>query len=67
MLKTPWNRGSSVGVVTMLQAGRSGVQLPTGTKIFLLCSERPDRTLDSPSLLSNGYWAFFSGGRAAGA
>jgi hypothetical protein len=50
-----------VGVVTRLRTGRSGVRLPVRTKRFLLHSERPYRSWDTPCLLSNGYRTFFAG------
>ena len=66
-LRIPWSRGSSVSVVTRLRTGRSGVWLPERTKRFLFCSERPDRSWDTPCLLSNSYRTFFAGGKVAGA
>jgi hypothetical protein len=50
--------GSSVGIATELQAGRSGDRIPVGAK-FSAC---PDCPWGPPSLLYNGY-QFFPGGK----
>ena len=47
--------GSSVGIATELQAGRSGDRIPVGGEIFRTC---PDRPWGPPSLLYNGYRVF---------
>ena len=60
------SRDSSVGMVTRLRGGRSGIRIPVGERDVLVCkTSRP--ALGPPSLLSNGYRVFFlSGGKAVG-
>ena len=57
--------GSSVGIVTELRSGWSGIESRWGTRF----SARPDRPWGPPSLLYNGYRVFPVGkvrpGRAA--
>ena len=45
-----------------LWARRCGDQIPVGGKILRTC---PDQTWGPPSLLYNGYWVSFLGGKAA--
>jgi hypothetical protein len=55
-------QGSVVGIATTLQDGRSVIRIPAGAS----SPKRPDR-LWRPTHLSNGYWGYFPGGKAAGA
>jgi hypothetical protein len=43
-----------------------GVQVPVGVRIFT-SARRQDRLWGPPSLLFNGYWGLFPGGKGAGA
>ena len=45
------SRGSSVGIVTRLRAGRSGVRIPVGARLFFSSPERPDLLWGPSSLL----------------
>jgi hypothetical protein len=49
--------GSSVCIVTELQAGRSGDRIPVGARF----SARPGQPWGPRSLLYNGYWVFPGG------
>ena len=49
---------SSVGVVTRLRAGRSGVPIPAGQEIFLFL-KRPDWLWGAPCLLFSWHRGFF--------
>ena len=59
-----FSRDSSVGIVTRLQAGRSGVRIPTGAWEF--SSKRPDGLWDPPSLIFNVYWGSSPGVKRPG-
>ena len=49
---------SVVGIATRLGAGRQRIESRQGREL-LFCPQRPDRLCEPPSLLSNGYWAYF--------
>jgi hypothetical protein len=51
----------TVGVVTRLQAGRSGFRIPARGRRFFFCPKRPDRLWCPPRLLFNGYRSSFQG------
>jgi hypothetical protein len=43
------SRGSVVGIATTLRAGRSGVQIPIGTRDFFSSPKCPDRLWAHPA------------------
>jgi hypothetical protein len=59
------SQSSVVGIVTRLQAGRSGVRIPVGTRSFS-SPERQNQIWRPPSLLFSEHWGSLSVGNWPG-
>ena len=54
-----WSRGSTVSIVTALQAGRSGLRIQAGARCFSLFPKHPNRLWGPANLLSNSCQSMF--------